>query len=490
MAIDRRTSPASSRPGARRWCGDPATGRRESRQAPTIRRPTAVRGAARCDGRVDECVQAWSCSSCSRCCRCQHQDRSHVDNVNTRPYHRSHGPSAARPVRLPQAADRYHHGDLAGRSSRRRSRTIQDRGTTVTLRGVGGSSAFREPPSTAISPTSRRCSRRWRARGFAAPAGNLTRSGSAAADGREGFAAMGVAYVGFAVAPSIPLPGDVRRASRRRGGAIRSSTDEGPACVSGAGRRAGRATRGGLVPRTTRCSLARSSGRSCTASPCSPSTGSIRPKDGRAPRRRPSFANERLREAPAAPGFVVVRTRFWQSTALAGVSRLGSVVHGAALLARMRMMGARHRGDRSRGFGGREPRPCGRSGSPSLPSRRSTRPSLTPVTCAAAATGAIARSILDEVAMTPLLQGLGRSTLPGFTTNAVRDSVLDSRLSGHDRTLDNDGDPMLARERLLDVCGRGSDSHAENAALRATEWPIHPLFNAYWRRSETDIASG
>jgi AraC-like DNA-binding protein len=73
---------------------------------------------------------------------------------------------------------------------------------------------------------------------------------------------------------------------------------------------------------------------------------------------------------------------------------------------------------------------------------------------------------LDESAMTPLLGGLGRATLPGFTTNAVQDPELIAAFARTHQALESNGDPCLARERLLDACGRLFDHHADGPVPR------------------------
>jgi AraC-like DNA-binding protein len=73
---------------------------------------------------------------------------------------------------------------------------------------------------------------------------------------------------------------------------------------------------------------------------------------------------------------------------------------------------------------------------------------------------------LDEAAIAATLNGLARSRLPGFTRNAVHDQRLIDAFTRAHQSLDTDGDPELARERLLDACGVLLDRHADGAAAR------------------------
>lgn len=74
---------------------------------------------------------------------------------------------------------------------------------------------------------------------------------------------------------------------------------------------------------------------------------------------------------------------------------------------------------------------------------------------------------LAEPAVVALLETLGRTTLPGFTNNAVADPELIAAFRATHRELDDDGDPHLARERLIDACGRLFNRHAAAAVSRA-----------------------
>ncbi len=167
-----------------------------------------------------------------------------------------------------------------------------------------------------------------------------------------------------------------------------------------------------------------------------------------------------------------MRTRFWQSTALAGVSCLDASftaqhfsphAHDALVIAVTEAGGSAYA---SRGRAGEADPSVLLVFNPTEPHAGHMRGSRY---------WRYRALYLDEVAMTPLLQGLGRSTLPGFTTNAVRDPALIAAFADTHRTLDSDGDPMLARERLLDACGRLFDRHAESAAPRRNTTADRPL---------------
>ena len=73
---------------------------------------------------------------------------------------------------------------------------------------------------------------------------------------------------------------------------------------------------------------------------------------------------------------------------------------------------------------------------------------------------------LGEEAIRELLRTLGRTALPGFMTNAVADPQLIASFTRAHRELDVNGDPALAREALIDACGRLFDRYAANAAPR------------------------
>lgn len=74
---------------------------------------------------------------------------------------------------------------------------------------------------------------------------------------------------------------------------------------------------------------------------------------------------------------------------------------------------------------------------------------------------------LGESAIAELLQALGRSALPGFMNNAVVDPRLIATFHRAHRELDENGDPALAREALIDACGQLFDRHASALAPRA-----------------------
>ena len=74
---------------------------------------------------------------------------------------------------------------------------------------------------------------------------------------------------------------------------------------------------------------------------------------------------------------------------------------------------------------------------------------------------------LGEEAIGELLHTLGRTTLPGFMSNAVADPRLIASFARAHRELDEDGDPALAREALFDACGTLFDQHAAHAGPRA-----------------------
>jgi AraC-like DNA-binding protein len=81
---------------------------------------------------------------------------------------------------------------------------------------------------------------------------------------------------------------------------------------------------------------------------------------------------------------------------------------------------------------------------------------------------------LGEEAIAGLLHALGRTALPGFMTNAIADPDLIAGFARAHRELDEDGDPALAREALIDACGRLFDRHASTVAPRAapTDRPL------------------
>ena len=74
---------------------------------------------------------------------------------------------------------------------------------------------------------------------------------------------------------------------------------------------------------------------------------------------------------------------------------------------------------------------------------------------------------LDQHAIAELLPALGRSALPGFMDNAVADRRLIASFHRAHRELDEDGDPAVAREALIDACGQLFDRHASTIAPRA-----------------------
>lgn len=71
---------------------------------------------------------------------------------------------------------------------------------------------------------------------------------------------------------------------------------------------------------------------------------------------------------------------------------------------------------------------------------------------------------LGEAAIAELQRALGRRTLPGFMNNAVPDPGLIAGFAQAHRELDADGDPALARELLIDTCGRLFDRYGSAAA--------------------------
>ena len=159
----------------------------------------------------------------------------------------------------------------------------------------------------------------------------------------------------------------------------------------------------------------------------------------------------------------VRRTRFWQSTAIDGVSCLDAAftaqhfsphAHDALVIAVTEAGGSAYASRGRHGeadpsvllvFNPREPHAGHMRGSRYWRYRA---------------------LYLDETAIVSLLHALGRSTLPGFTLNAVRDPALITAFVDTHRALDGDGDPRLAREQLLDACGRLFDAHADRATRR------------------------
>ena len=73
---------------------------------------------------------------------------------------------------------------------------------------------------------------------------------------------------------------------------------------------------------------------------------------------------------------------------------------------------------------------------------------------------------LAEPAVVALLQALGRTTLPGFTNNSIADPELIAAFRAAHHELDEEGDPNLARERLIDACGRLFNRHGATSASR------------------------
>jgi len=85
----------------------------------------------------------------------------------------------------------------------------------------------------------------------------------------------------------------------------------------------------------------------------------------------------------------------------------------------------------------------------------------------------LARPALDH-----LLTALGRTRLPGFTSNAVSDPDLIRAFAAAHRELDA-GDPALARERLIDACGRLFSRYGAD---------VSPATDLGLQRSHVDIA--
>lgn len=127
-----------------------------------------------------------------------------VDNVNTRRYDAEMPSPRARPTSRRVARkrpDRYHHGDLSRALLREALRTIQTHGVeALTLRAVGQklgvsrTALYRHfaDKSALLAAVSRE--------GFRALREQLEDAWVGDGKGREGFAAMGVAYVRFALA--------------------------------------------------------------------------------------------------------------------------------------------------------------------------------------------------------------------------------------------------------------------------------------------------
>ena len=105
-----------------------------------------------------------------------------------------------------------------------------------------------------------------------------------------------------------------------------------------------------------------------------------------------------------------------------------------------------------------------------------------------------------EEAIAELLPALGRAALPGFVDNAVSDPRLIAGFARAHRELDGGGDPALARERVIDACGRLFDRYGsvagqslprmDRTAVDATVATIRQRFRERLSVEELAVAAG